>query len=130
TRRRQTINVATERRRLGELLHQGVSTFSRHPVSQAGSIRSEHVLRDHGKWETIQHAPRRGFRGTLNAPRLDLAFLARRGGRLWSGSLPPLPFSLLVTLETAQGTSLYEPVRQDFPVLTDIRTAVRARIQS
>ena len=59
---------------------------------------------------------------SLMDPRLDLSYLARRGGLLLPHAAP-LDFCLLVTVSAPGTTTLYTDVESTFPVLNRLDAA-------
>lgn len=103
-------------------------TLSQEPVTKPLSVAkagsSEAQLRDSGKWETVRH-----HRLTLNPdevenPRLEVSYVARRGGALDS-SPTKIPFALLISvIDESKQTDVYDAVRAQFGAL---RPAQRAQ---
>ena len=110
--------------------------ISQEPVTKSlgsGPRSPEVDLRDSGKWETVRHHRVRLRPGEVDTPRVELSYVARRGGRLVHESAP-VRFALLVTIRDQSGAGqLYELVEAQFPVLrslTPVRSRVRVRSRS
>lgn len=88
---------------------------------------SERTLRDSGKWETTIHHRDRMLASSLFRPELNLAYLARDSGLLVRDNVPPLEYSLLVTIDGPPG--LYDAVRQQYAVLTEVRPEISIAIR-
>jgi hypothetical protein len=104
---------------------------STHPATRPpGSARLiEAQLREGGKWETMVQLTHH-MRGTgLFRPRLDLSFLARDSGSLIRDAVPPLEYSLLVTIRGRSGIDLYDRVRTEYAVLTPLVAQVPLQIR-
>lgn len=125
--KKRVLDIGSDDARL--LLSEGWSP-SQEPVTkpmnaaQAGS--SEAKLRDSGKWETVRH-----YRVTLRPdevvlPRLELSYVARRGGAL-DNSPTKIPFAILVSIVDDSGTvNVYDSIRTRF---TALQPAQRTRTQ-
>jgi hypothetical protein len=125
----KTINLETDRARYKALAGRGV-VFS-HPKSKPTSVfRAEAQLRDQGKWETVQHSPRKGHRDSLRYPCLELTYYARRSGMLVLGAaVPKLAYSLIVSLEVPGHIDLHGLVRAQYTSLTPITARPQAQIR-
>lgn len=110
------------------LLAQGW-TPSQEPITKPlGTTKgsSEAQLRDSGKWETVRHHRVTLKPNELEAPRLELSYIARRAGAL-DNSPPTVPFALLMTvIDSSKSGALYDDVRAQFGAL---RPAQRSRAQ-
>ena len=124
------MNITDDTEKAIKLLAGGYS-FSAHPVSRAlpGTQGPEIELRDGGKWETLRTYDVRMNASSLRKPRLDLAYIARRGGVLES-TAAPLDFSLVVTIRGPSKLRLYDDVRAEFPVLVPVEVAVAGQIET
>nr|WP_285782402.1 S8 family peptidase [Microbispora sp. NBRC 16548] len=92
----------------------------------------EHQLRDGGKWETLRHA-----RITLNSedyeePRLEISYVARRGGGL-DRAPTKVPFALLISvMDKSPESDLYDQTIAQYPALQPLQpitTRVRLHTQ-
>lgn len=108
--------------------------FSQEPVSKnlgAPPNASEARLRDAGKWETVRHHRLALGPGEVEAPRLELSYVARRSGALDGGEATGVPFALLVSVrDTSSAGTLHDATAAAFPrltVLPPVRTRVRTR---
>lgn len=113
-----------------ELLSDGWD-MSQQPVTKAlGTVpgAAEGALRDAGKWETVRHYRFNLPAGEAERPRLELSYVARRGGGL-DRSPTSVPFALLVTIsDTIGGADLHDRVAAEFSALTPLpRSRARAR---
>jgi hypothetical protein len=90
--------------------------------------RSEAKLREAGKWETLRHYKIKLAQGKAFNPRLEVGYLARRAGIL-DGTVPDLPFSLLVSVREPGTTDFYDGVARAFPSLQALqRTTIPLRV--
>lgn len=110
--------------------------MSQEPVTKSlgsGPRSPEIDLRDAGKWETMRNHRVRLRPGEFNNPRIELSYVARRGGRLVHESAP-VRFALLVTMrDQSGGGELYDLVEAQFPALralAPIGARVRLRTRS
>ncbi|ORV24650.1 hypothetical protein AWB98_20630 [Mycolicibacterium conceptionense] len=83
--------------------------------------RSEHRLRDSGKWETLRHHKVTLPAEAVSEPRIEVGYLARKRGAL-DYEPTEVPFALLVTIrdKSAQGT-LYDEITDRFRVLQPVQ---------
>jgi hypothetical protein len=101
------------------------------PVSRSSTrVQNEALQREEGKWETALHFTKRMRAASLFRPQLTVGYLAREGGMLIAA--PPLSFSMLLSITAPQDVTLYNAVRQHFPVLTplSIQLPLRAHVQA
>ena len=110
--------------------------MSQEPVTTSlgsGPRSPEIDLRNAGKWETVRHHRVRLRPGEFDNPRVELSYVARRGGRLLHESAP-VRFALLVTMrDQSGGGQLYDLVEAQFPTLralAPIGARVRLRTRS
>jgi len=90
------------------------------PVGETPKLRkSEALLREEGKWETVRRASKRHSPGRLFRPRLDLSYLSREAGSLTRGT-PPLNYALVVSFKAAPDVSMYDSVRGQYPLLVPL----------
>lgn len=105
--------------------------ISQEPVTKtlgSGPRSPEVDLRDSGKWETVRHHRVRLGPGEFESPRVELSYVARRGGRLVHESAP-VRFALLATIRDQSGAGqLYELVEAQFPALRSL-TPVGSRVR-
>ena len=120
------VNTAIDRQEAQALMAQGWAP-SEHPAAKTptGGDRSEYILREEGKWDTLRQARLRAFARDLDGPRLDLNYVARDEGRLATGT-PDLPYCLVVTVTAPPDIDLFDAVLTEFPVLT--RVPLRLRV--
>jgi Subtilase family len=106
--------------------------LSVNPKTRSGkAIRSEHTLRDEGKWETVMRHEDGANAGTFHLPSIWVTYYERAEGELTpSDDGTDLDFTLLMTVEASKSTDLYEQVRADgrFSVLTPLTAPVRVRV--
>ena len=125
----QTLSLASEEAR--ELLAQGWR-FGDHPVTMTlpgYKGKSEHRLRDSGKWETLRHHRLTLPAGSVSEPRIEIGYVARKAGALDSAPTE-VPFALLITLrdKNSSGT-LYDQIAARYRVLQPVpRIRVRQQI--
>jgi hypothetical protein len=102
-----------------------------HPVTRSpGDARLlEAERREDGKWETMVQLTHNMRGSKLFRPRLDVSFLARDSGSLIRDAVPPLDFTLILTIRGRVGSDIYDRVRTEFSVLTPIRAEVPLRIR-
>lgn len=103
----------TNRRLCKDLIDAGYRRSPR-PAAENWTFRNkrEDTLRGEGKWESVQVIAH-DFKKTPFEPVIDLEHLSRQSGALTSSS-PPLKWSMLVTLECAEGINLYDAVTAQF----------------
>jgi subtilisin family serine protease len=123
-----TLDVQQEAAEVARLLGAGYSP-SQQAVAATPPVRgkSEIVLREEGKWETIRSSSKKFKAGRLFRPRIDLSHIAREDGMLAYGT-PHLDYSLLVTIESTEGLPLYDAVKTSFPILVPIVTPVHVSV--
>lgn len=115
-----------------ELLTAGWDS-SQEPVTKtlsapAGS--TEVKLRDSGKWETIRHHRITLKEAETSLPRLEVSYVARRGGAL-DNAPTAVPFALLVTVENKRDERLYDKVTRQYGALRPAqRAATRVRTRT
>ncbi len=90
---------------------------------------AEREMRDAGhKWETVLHRSRDFTDGTsLSSPVFDVEYHAREVSRsVPAASSPDVSFALVITIQAAGVSNLYDLIRQKYPVLlpVDIRTDI------
>ena len=108
--------------------------MSQEPVTKSlgsGPRSPEIDLRDAGKWETVRHHRVRLRPGEFDNPRIELSYVARRGGRLVHES-SPVRFALLVTMrDQSNDGQLYDLVEAQFPTLRALAPiGARIRVRS
>ena len=108
--------------------------MSQEPVTKSlgsGPRSPEIDLRDAGKWETVRHHRVRLRPGEFDNPRIELSYVARRGGRLVHES-SPVRFALLVTMrDQSNDGQLYDLVEAQFPALRALAPiGARIRVRS
>ena len=106
--------------------------LSVNPKTRSGkAIRSEHTLRDEGKWETMMRHEDGANAGTFHLPSIWVTYYERAEGELTpSDDGTDLDFTLLMTVEASKSTDLYEQVRADarFSVLAPLAVPLRVRV--
>lgn len=106
--------------------------LSLNPKTRSGkAIRSEHTLRDEGKWETVMRHEDGANVGTFHLPSIWVTYYERADGELTpTGEGTDLDFTLLMTVEASKTTDLYEQVRADarFSILVPLTAPVRVRV--
>jgi hypothetical protein len=106
--------------------------LSVNPKTRSGkAIRSEHTLRDEGKWETVMRHEDGANAGTFHLPSIWVTYYERTEGELTpTGEGTDLDFTLLMTVEASKSTDLYEQVRADsrFSILAPLTVPVRVRV--
>jgi hypothetical protein len=115
------VNVHDEPDRAAELIRRG-GVQSPNPIVGGYERRrySEDLLRDAGKWETINSARRGALTTSLFEPRLDVAYLARRGGLLNATQADAIDVSLIVTVRGRRDLDVYTRVRTQYPQLLPV----------
>lgn len=106
-------------------------TMSQEPVTKtlgAPPGSSEAQLRDSGKWETVRHHRVRFAAGEVQNPRIEVGYIARRGGGL-DGDATEVPFALLITVrDRAASGDLHDRIAAEYPVLVQVpRSVARVR---
>lgn len=85
---------------------------------------TEGELRDSGKWETVRRLTAKTFEpDEIFDPQIELSYIARHAGRL-SDDVPPIPFSIVATIEAKEDPEVYDKVRRQF---AQLRPALRSR---
>lgn len=110
-----------------EALSRG-GNLSTHPRTEAGRGGPETQRREDGKWETIRRQAVRMYARRVFQPTLDVVYYARDGGVLVTDA-PPIPYSLLVTIEAPAGVDLYDRAQAEFRLLTPVRVQARAAVR-
>jgi hypothetical protein len=126
--RRQVLDYRTDE--ATALIHDGWMISQEAVTKGLGSgPRSPEIdLRDSGKWETVRRHRVRLRPGEFDNPRVELSYIARRGGRLVHESAP-IRFALLVSIRDQSGAGqLYELVENQFPALRPL-AAVGSRVR-
>lgn len=126
--RSRAVDLRTDVEDVRAVLASG-GTLSEHPRSRAASGGPEVGRREEGKWETVRHDEVGVLARNLARPVLDLTYLAREAGSLVA-TAPPLPYALVVSIETRRDVDLYERVRADFPLLVQLQLTARSRLQT
>jgi hypothetical protein len=102
------------------------------PKTRSGkAVRSEHTLRDEGKWETVMRHEDGANAATLHLPSIWLTYYERAEGQLIPKAIATeLDFTLVMTIEAKTAADLYEQVRSDarFAVLTPLAIPIHARV--
>lgn len=106
----------------------GGATLSAHPRTEAGRGGPELQRREDGKWETIRRQSVGKLAASLYRPTLDVVYYAREGGVLITDA-PSIAYTLLVTIEAADGVALYDQVRTEFSMLTPLRVRATAPVR-
>lgn len=105
-------------------------SLSLNPKTRSGkAVRSEHTLRDEGKWETVVRHEDGARANTLHLPSIWLTYYERAEGELVPKATgTSLNFVLVMTVESKSVPDLYEQVRTDarFAVLTPLTIPVLA----
>lgn len=124
------LDVQDQAAEVQQLLRDGARP-SAHPATRPpGSARLlEAERREEGKWETMIQLTHRMRGSGLFRPRLDLSFLARDSGSLVREAVPPLDYSLLVTIRGRVGADIYDRVRTEYAILTPLVAEVPLRIR-
>jgi hypothetical protein len=98
--------------------------LSTNPRSRSGrAIRSEHTLRDEGKWETVMRYEDGINARTLHLPELWVTYFERERGQLVpQHAATPLPFVLAMTVAARSVGDFYDRVAADprFQVLAPL----------
>ena len=113
-----------------ELLTDGWD-MSQQPVTKtlgAPPGSPEGTLRDAGKWETVRYHRLNLQPGETEQPRIELSYVARRGGGL-DRSPSSVPFALLVSIiDKTSRENLHDRVASEFPALVPLpRSQARVR---
>jgi hypothetical protein len=113
-----------------ELLSDGWD-MSQQPVTKtlgAPPGSPEGTLRDAGKWETVRYHRLNLQPGETEQPRIELSYVARRGGGL-DRSPSSVPFALLVSIiDKTSRENLHDRVASEFPALVPLpRSQARVR---
>ena len=100
-----------------------------HPLGAAPGA-SESQLRDAGKWETIRHHRLRLKSTKVSGPRLEVSYVARRGGGL-DNSPTEVPFAILASAHDRGGAGkLYDRTTARFAALRPVpRAQGRVRVR-
>jgi Subtilase family len=125
------VDLRTDGTLIQNLAKQGWE-LSLNPKTRSGkAIRSEHTLRDEGKWETVMRHADGANATTLHLPSIWLTYYERAEGQLIPKiTAAELDFTLVMTIEAKKVPDLYEQVRADarFAVLAPLTIPVRARV--
>jgi hypothetical protein len=112
---------------LQDALSEG-ATLSAHARTEAGRGGPELQRREDGKWETIRRQSVGKLASSLYRPTLDVVYYAREGGVLITDA-PSIAYTVLVTIEAADGVRLYDEVRSEFPLLAPLRLRTTAPVR-
>ncbi len=125
------VDLRTDGALIQNLANQGWE-LSLNPKTRSGkAIRSEHTLRDEGKWETVTRHEDGVNATTLHLPSIWLTYYERAEGQLIpKATAGELDFTLIMTIEAKNVPDLYDRVRADarFAVLTPLAAPIRARV--
>ncbi|HEY4811598.1 MAG TPA: hypothetical protein VIH71_11130, partial [Solirubrobacteraceae bacterium] len=123
------VDLRSDGATIQKLAAQGWS-LSVNPKTRSGkAIRSEHTLRDEGKWETVMRHEDGANAGTFHLPSIWVTCYERADGELTpTDDASTLDFTLVMTIEAKKSADLYEQVRADarFAVLTPLVAPIRA----
>ncbi|MDX1301195.1 S8 family peptidase [Photobacterium sp.] len=90
---------------------------------------NEHELRDDAhKWETCLSRNKRFKRTTLNEPIFDVKYRAREQGASATEQLPPIQYSLVLTIRSQGDSSIYNSILQQNQTLQPIRISNQIRL--
>lgn len=90
---------------------------------------NEHELRgDAHKWETCLSRNKRFKRTTLNEPMFDVKYHAREQGASTTEKLPPIQYSLVLTIRSQGDSSIYNSILQQNQTLQPIRVTNKIRV--
>jgi hypothetical protein len=125
------VDLRTDGTLIQNLANQGWE-LSLNPKTRSGkAVRSEHTLRDEGKWETVMRHEDGANAATLHLPSIWLTYYERAEGQLIPKAIATeLDFTLVMTIEAKTAADLYEQVRSDarFAVLTPLAIPIHARV--
>jgi hypothetical protein len=76
-------------------------------------------LRELGKWETIWHSTDNLRASSMDNPQIDINHLSREGGRI-TRNTEDIEFSLVVTMRSRAGKTIYDLVLNEFDVLAPL----------
>jgi hypothetical protein len=123
----ESVDLRTDGEKIQRLANQGWE-LSMNPKTRSGkAVRSEHTLRDDGKWETVMRHEDGANGPTFHLPAIWVTYYERADGELvpkdTGGSLD---FTLVMTVSARKVPDLYERVRADarFAVLTPLTVSV------
>jgi hypothetical protein len=83
--------------------------------------KAEGDQRSSGKWDTLVRGRVKLPSQDLFRPRMDVLHLRRADGHLISGdAVPPLRFTMLLTIKAPIGVEIYDRVASQFPILVPV----------
>ncbi len=116
---------ANKEKFLEEANHPKPSTF----FSCGDLYANEHELRDDAhKWETCLSRSKRFKRTTLNEPMFDVTYRAREQGASSTEELPPIQYSLVLTIRSEGDSSIYNSILQQNQTLQPVRITNQIRL--
>lgn len=90
---------------------------------------NEHELRDDAhKWETCLSRNKRFKCTTLNEPMFDVIYRAREQGSSATEKLPPIHYSLVLTIRSEGDASIYNSILQQNQTLQPVRVSTQIRL--
>ncbi|MDO8187721.1 S8 family peptidase [Conexibacter sp. JD483] len=123
------VDLRTDGKLIQTLASQGWA-LSLNPKTRSGkAVRSEHTLRDEGKWETVMRHEDGANADKLHLPSIWVTYYERAEGQLIpKATATSLDFTLVMTIESKKTLDLYEQVRADarFAVLTPLTAPIHA----
>lgn len=123
------VDLRTDGELIQNLASQGW-TLSLNPKTRSGkAVRSEHTLRDEGKWETVMRHEDGANADKLHLPSIWVTYYERAEGQLIpKATATSLDFTLVMTIESKKTLDLYEQVRADarFAILTPLVVPIHA----
>ncbi len=126
----RTADVVREPEKAAQLIAAGHRP-SRYPKSAAATstYAPEGVLREMGKWESIQRWTATKQGRSLLRPTIDISHVTREGGQITTGT-DDIEFSLIVTIATRADLDLYSRAQAEFSALTPLPVRVDATVQA
>ncbi|MBY8028767.1 hypothetical protein KW464_05795 [Vibrio fluvialis] len=117
--------MADKEKYLEEANHPKPTTF----FSCGDLYANEHELReDAHKWETCLSRSKRFRRTTLNEPMFDVTYRAREQGASSTEDLPPIQYSLVLTIRSEGDSSIYNSILQQNQTLQPVRITNQIRL--
>lgn len=127
--KRQTLDARTVEAR--QLIVDGWKQSQEPAARTLGAPKgsNEAQLRDSGKWETVRNHRVSFKAGEVEAPRLEVAYIARRTGAI-DNAPSKVPFAMLVSIRDKSGNgTLYDSIRSQHRALVPAQRS-QSRVQT
>jgi hypothetical protein len=130
--RARDVDAVDDKDLIAERVQAGWRLSTNAKTRSGTALRSEHVRRDAGLWETVVRYETGALARSLNRPEIWLTYYERAQGQLVPrANAAQLDVAVLMTVEAPKVPDLYERVRAqaDFRVLTPVVTSVPVSVE-